>query len=284
MMYRLTPTELRVLLAIVDIGGVPEVAAALGVAVTTVKTHLGRLFEKTGVARQADLVSWSQVFPPRWPVDLGLSQRSRSESAELRRSILLSSRPRTDENFLQISAQRGRACHSLDRFISGPRSGESRDCRARHRNRRHRFMPRADSFTNASRTPARLAGPGRRAELEIPGADRDADRRRKNHRTALRRTELGLRRWQRREGESGCERPGASAEDIPWLKLEVTERRGNGLLADVAIVQRINTKGGVLKGTCDAEGSYRIVPYSADYVFLRNNDPAEYTSSVGKTR
>ena len=55
-MYKLTPTELRVLLAIVDIGGVPEVAAALGVAVTTVKTHLSRLFEKPGVARQADLV------------------------------------------------------------------------------------------------------------------------------------------------------------------------------------------------------------------------------------
>jgi DNA-binding CsgD family transcriptional regulator len=55
-MYKLTPAELRVLLAIVDIGGVPEVAAALGVAVTTVKTHLSRLFEKTGVARQADLV------------------------------------------------------------------------------------------------------------------------------------------------------------------------------------------------------------------------------------
>jgi DNA-binding CsgD family transcriptional regulator len=55
-MYRLTPTELRVLLAIFDMGGAPEVAAALGVAVTTIKTHLGRLFEKTGVARQADLV------------------------------------------------------------------------------------------------------------------------------------------------------------------------------------------------------------------------------------
>ena len=54
--YKLTPTELRVLLAIVDIGGVPEVAAALGVAATTIKTHLGHLFEKTGVARQADLV------------------------------------------------------------------------------------------------------------------------------------------------------------------------------------------------------------------------------------
>jgi DNA-binding CsgD family transcriptional regulator len=53
---RLTPAELRVLRAIVDVGGVPEVAASLGVAVTTIKTHLGRLFEKTGVGRQADLV------------------------------------------------------------------------------------------------------------------------------------------------------------------------------------------------------------------------------------
>ncbi|MDH2406020.1 helix-turn-helix transcriptional regulator [Bradyrhizobium sp. SSUT18] len=54
--FKLTPTELRVLLAIVEVGGVPEVAAALGVAATTIKTHLGRLFEKTGATRQADLV------------------------------------------------------------------------------------------------------------------------------------------------------------------------------------------------------------------------------------
>jgi DNA-binding CsgD family transcriptional regulator len=54
--YKLTPTELNVLLAIVEIGGVPEVAAALGVAETTIKTHVGRLFEKTGAGRQADLV------------------------------------------------------------------------------------------------------------------------------------------------------------------------------------------------------------------------------------
>jgi DNA-binding CsgD family transcriptional regulator len=54
--YGLTPTELRVLLAIVDIGGVPEVADALGIAETTVKTHLARLFQKTGSTRQADLV------------------------------------------------------------------------------------------------------------------------------------------------------------------------------------------------------------------------------------
>lgn len=54
--YNLTPTELRVLLAIVEVGGVPEVAAALGVGEATVKTHLGRLFVKTGAGRQADLV------------------------------------------------------------------------------------------------------------------------------------------------------------------------------------------------------------------------------------
>ena len=54
--YKLTPTELRVLLAIVEVGGVPEVAEAIGVAETTVKTHLGRIYNKTGATRQADLV------------------------------------------------------------------------------------------------------------------------------------------------------------------------------------------------------------------------------------
>jgi DNA-binding CsgD family transcriptional regulator len=54
--YNLTPTELRVLMAIVEVGGVPEVAGALGIAETTVKTHLSRVFQKTGAVRQADLV------------------------------------------------------------------------------------------------------------------------------------------------------------------------------------------------------------------------------------
>src|SRR6478752_7517743 len=54
--FKLTPTELRVLCAIVNVGGVRQVAGNLGVADTTIKTHLGRLFEKTGVSRQADLV------------------------------------------------------------------------------------------------------------------------------------------------------------------------------------------------------------------------------------
>jgi DNA-binding CsgD family transcriptional regulator len=54
--YRLTPAELRVLLAIVEVGGVPEVAQALGVAETTVKTHLSHVYEKTGAVRHAELV------------------------------------------------------------------------------------------------------------------------------------------------------------------------------------------------------------------------------------
>jgi DNA-binding CsgD family transcriptional regulator len=54
--YKLTPMEVRVLLAIVEVGGVPEVAETLGIAESTVKTHLKRLYEKTGASRQADLV------------------------------------------------------------------------------------------------------------------------------------------------------------------------------------------------------------------------------------
>jgi DNA-binding CsgD family transcriptional regulator len=55
-LYKLTPTELRVLFAIVQVGGVPEVAEAMGISSSTVKTHLRRLFAKTGTDRQADLV------------------------------------------------------------------------------------------------------------------------------------------------------------------------------------------------------------------------------------
>ncbi len=55
--YKLTPTELRVLLALIEVGGGgPEVAEALGIADATVKTHLSNLFRKTGVKHQADLV------------------------------------------------------------------------------------------------------------------------------------------------------------------------------------------------------------------------------------
>jgi DNA-binding CsgD family transcriptional regulator len=48
--------ELRVLLAIVEVGGLPEVAETLGIAKSTVKTHLNRINDKTDVGRQANLV------------------------------------------------------------------------------------------------------------------------------------------------------------------------------------------------------------------------------------
>jgi DNA-binding CsgD family transcriptional regulator len=54
--YGLTPTELRVLLGIAQVGGVPETAETLGIGEATVKTHLHRVFNKTGTTRQADLV------------------------------------------------------------------------------------------------------------------------------------------------------------------------------------------------------------------------------------
>lgn len=63
--------------------------------------------------------------------------------------------------------------------------------------------------------------------------------------------------------------PGKTANDIPWLKLEVTARRGSGVLSGVTTVQRINTSGGVLTGACDRAGTFRSAPYAADYVFLR---------------
>jgi hypothetical protein len=63
--------------------------------------------------------------------------------------------------------------------------------------------------------------------------------------------------------------PGATAADIPWLKLEVASRRGSGVLTPVTTVQRINTHGGKLEGSCDKAGEFKSAPYSADYIFLK---------------
>jgi Protein of unknown function (DUF3455) len=65
--------------------------------------------------------------------------------------------------------------------------------------------------------------------------------------------------------------PGATPNDIPWLRLEVTSQRGSGVLTGVTTVQRINTRGGKLGGECDGAGTFHSAPYSADYVFLRKS-------------
>ncbi|WP_315831617.1 DUF3455 domain-containing protein [Bradyrhizobium prioriisuperbiae] len=65
--------------------------------------------------------------------------------------------------------------------------------------------------------------------------------------------------------------PGTTAQDIPWLKLEVMAQRGSGTLNGIALVQRINTKGGKADGACTTAGAFLSVPYAADYVFLRKS-------------
>ncbi len=80
--------------------------------------------------------------------------------------------------------------------------------------------------------------------------------------------------WEHADGNRVAGKPvaranGATAQDIPWLKLEAVEERGAGALAGVTAIQRINTRGGQLEGTCDKAGATFAAPYAADYVFLR---------------
>jgi hypothetical protein len=70
-------------------------------------------------------------------------------------------------------------------------------------------------------------------------------------------------------GKAVANAPGATPSDIPWLKLDVVSRRGNGILTSVTTVQRINTQGGKLEGACNKAGVLLSAPYSADYLFLR---------------
>jgi hypothetical protein len=62
--------------------------------------------------------------------------------------------------------------------------------------------------------------------------------------------------------------PGATANDIPWLKLDAVTHVHNGMFSSVTTIQRINTRGGATQGSCGNVGDLRSVPYSADYLFL----------------
>ncbi|MCB8882210.1 hypothetical protein ACELLULO517_18330 [Acidisoma cellulosilytica] len=54
--YGLTPREIAVVAGIVEFGGVPQIAAVMGLTSATVRSHLKSIFLKTGTSRQADLV------------------------------------------------------------------------------------------------------------------------------------------------------------------------------------------------------------------------------------
>jgi hypothetical protein len=61
---------------------------------------------------------------------------------------------------------------------------------------------------------------------------------------------------------------GKTASDIPWLRLQVTERRGSGALSGMTTVQQINTQGGAMTVGCDKAGTFHSAPFATDYVFL----------------
>jgi len=71
------------------------------------------------------------------------------------------------------------------------------------------------------------------------------------------------------QGKVAMSQPGSTADDVPWLKLDVVRNSGAGALKDATLVLRLNTHGGALKGDCPSAGALRAQPYSADYVFLR---------------
>jgi hypothetical protein len=72
-------------------------------------------------------------------------------------------------------------------------------------------------------------------------------------------------------GKGAANVPSPDAESIPWLLVKVVSHAGEGVLARVTSIQRINTKGGKAPASgCDAAhaGQEVHVAYSADYLFF----------------
>ena len=84
-------------------------------------------------------------------------------------------------------------------------------------------------------------------------------------------------------GKLAARADGATAADIPLLKLEIVSRRELGVLSATATIQRINTHGGTAEGPCPAAGAFLSVPYSADYAFYgKRSEPAGPSPSAAR--
>jgi hypothetical protein len=70
-------------------------------------------------------------------------------------------------------------------------------------------------------------------------------------------------------GTVAARAPGATAADIPHLRLDIAERRAVGEMASTTAILRLRTVGGALEGPCERAGAFRAMPYTSDYVFLR---------------
>jgi hypothetical protein len=72
-------------------------------------------------------------------------------------------------------------------------------------------------------------------------------------------------------GKAAANAPSPDADSIPWLLIAAVGHHGEGVLARVDFIQRVNTKGGKTSPSgCDAahDGQERREPYSADYLFF----------------
>jgi Protein of unknown function (DUF3455) len=72
-------------------------------------------------------------------------------------------------------------------------------------------------------------------------------------------------------GKAAASAPSPDPDSIPWLLVTVVNRSGEGVLARVTSIQRLNTKGGKAPSFgCDSAhaGQEVRVPYSADYLFF----------------
>ena len=71
-------------------------------------------------------------------------------------------------------------------------------------------------------------------------------------------------------GKAIANAPSPDPDSIPWLLVSVVGHEGNGVLARITSIQRLNTRGGKAPASgCDAAqaGQELRVPYSADYLF-----------------
>jgi hypothetical protein len=84
-------------------------------------------------------------------------------------------------------------------------------------------------------------------------------------------------------GKVAARAPGATAADIPLLKLSATPQRDRGLLAGATTIQRINTRGGAAEGPCDGPGMMLSAQYSADYAFYRKSKSTGASGAIRLT-
>lgn len=69
-LYHLTASELRIVLAMAPGLQLQEIADMFGISLATVKSHLARIFDKTGTSRQADLMALIARISPAVSIEV----------------------------------------------------------------------------------------------------------------------------------------------------------------------------------------------------------------------